>query len=318
MSVDAAPKLARKRILAIAIETTTGTPASLSGSDATTIVYGDVPIIKYATENVSRESIGGLSPIIQYVGARSGTATFEVDLVGNGASGTAIWTRLLQICGFANTAGVWSPVDGNTATGTIAEWIDGRQRILSGCMGTFSIMLRRGQPGKVRFSLTGVQQPPGDSANPTPTFVTTKAPRCGAASLTLDSQTTLRMPEISIDAGNEVILREDVSAVDSASNPTGYRAAYITGRKPMIKVSPEALSYATVNWWNLFQNLTTAAFSTTIGSAANNTWAIAAPALQLIADPNDEDRNKMLATGLQFLCTRSSSAGLDELTLTQS
>jgi hypothetical protein len=318
MSVDTAPKLTRRRILAFAVETTTGTPASVAGTDAVTLVFGDVPIIKYATEQVEREPIGGLSQIQQAVGARSGTATFETELVGNGATGTAIWTRLLQACGYVNNAGVWSPIDGNTVTLTIAEWIDGRQRILSGCMGTFSIVCRRGQKARIRWNFTGVQQPPGDVANPTPTFVTTKAPRCGAASLTIDSNTALRMPEIAIDAGNDVILREDVGAVDSASNPTGYRAAYIVGRKPMVKVSPEALSYATLNWWTLFQNLTTCAFSTTIGSTSNNTWAIAAPAMQLIADPNDEDRNKMLATGLSFLCTRSSSAGLDELTLTQS
>jgi len=318
MSLDTAPKLTRKRILAFGLQTATSTPATLAAADAVTNVFGGVPIIKYTTEKVDREQMGGLSPIQQARGARSGTATFETELVGNGASGAAIWTRLLQACGYANTAGTWAPVDGNTQVLTIGEWIDGKLKLLSDCMGTFTITLRRGQKGRIRWQFTGVRQPSIDSANLTPTFVATKAPRCGLSAFSLANETTLRMPEVSIDAGNEVILREDVTAVDTNGDPTGYRTAYITGRKPMIKVAPESLPIATIDWDTLYQTLALSSFTTQVGVSANNTFVIAAPKLQIDSDPTDEDRNRMLATGLELLCTRNSSAGMDELTLTQS
>lgn len=317
MPLDSPPKLTRRRVLAFALETTTGTPASVAAADAVTEIFGEVPIIRYQSELVGREPYGGLSPIVQNVGARQGAAVFENELKGNGATGSALWTRLLQGCGYVNAGGVWAPVDGATQTLTIAEWIDGRQRLLSGCMGTFTIVIRRGQKVRIRWSFMGVQQPPGDAANPTPTYVTTIAPRAGASNFTLFSQTGLYMPDINIDAGNKVIMREDTTAVDTAGKATGFRAAYITERVPMIRLAPEAKSHATVDWDAHFQACDQGAFSVKIGTAANNNFTIAAPAVQLVKDPADADRNRMLTDGLELQCNRNSSAGQDELTITQ-
>jgi len=317
MALDSPPKLTRKRFIGVAAETTTGTPATVNASNATMPAFGEIPIIKNSTEPVRREPFGGLSPVTQAIGARSGTATFETELVGNGASGNAPWTVLLSGCGYTNTGGIWAPVDGATTTLTIVEWIDGRQKTLSGCMGTFSLAIRRGQKVRVRWTFTGVQQPPADASDPTPTYFSVVAPRAGTSNFTLFSQTGLHFPDINIDAGNSVILREDTNAVDTNGVATGFRAAYITERQPMLRLAPEALSLATVNWFADYLATTQGAFSVKVGAASNNNFTFAAPAVQLVRDPNEQDRNRMLVDGLELQCNRNSSAGQDEFTITQ-
>src|ERR1700761_136279 len=105
MSLDTAPKLSRRRVFGFALETATGTPVTPTGSDAVTRVFD--PDLRYSTEIVEREEMGNGTPIIQFMGARSATASFETELVGNGTTGLPIWTRLLQGCGWTlGTGGV--------------------------------------------------------------------------------------------------------------------------------------------------------------------------------------------------------------------
>lgn len=314
MAVDTAPKLTRKRNLAFAIETTTGTAASLSASDGVTNVF--TPSMPFSTEEIERDSQGAsYSPIITAKGARSATASFETEIVGSGASGVPIWTRLLRGCAMSPSGGVFSPVTDATETLTIGSYTSGLLKTMVGAMGTFTMTLRRGQKGRIAWNFTGVQAPPTDTANIAPTYITTKAPRVGATTLTIGGN-TYRIPEVVIEYGADVQLREDLTAVDSASEPTGYRAAMIVNRRTIVRVSPEAAALATVNWHDIYRDSTTVALACEWGADANNSFEIAAPAMQLIADPTDEDRNGLLAHGLQFLCTRSAAAGNDDFVFT--
>jgi hypothetical protein len=318
MALDAPPKLSRKRVLGFATEVTTGTALTPVAADCVTNIFGDVPMIKYSTEQVEREAQGSLSEIKHGLGARSGTATFEVEQVGNLATGLPIWaSRLLPACGLQVTAGVWTPIDGPTATITIAEYIDGKLRMLAGCQGNMSATFRRGQKGRLKFTFHGIQCPVADVSIVAPTFITNRAPRVGATTFTI-AAISARVPEIEFDQGNKIILREDESGVDSAGAATGYRSAYITGRHPTIKVAPEALTNATKNWWNDYQTEGSSALSLIMGNQANNTFALAAPAMQIDADPEDGDRDGMATDVLTFVCKRNSSAGLDEYSYTMS
>lgn len=318
MPLDVAPKLSRRRVLGFAIEATNGTAVTPGTADCVTNIFGDIPMIRFSTEKVERQAQGSLSQIKQGRGARSGTATFEVEQVGNGATGTAIWAaRLLPACGLQVSGGVWTPIDGPTQTITIAEYIDGRLRMLAGCMGTMTAVFRRGQKGRLKFTFTGIQCPPSDTTLVAPTFLGTRAPRIGATTFTIGG-TQYRVPEIEFDQGNKVMLREDVDGVDSAGNPTGYRSAYITDRRPTIKASAEALSLASKNWWNDFQTEGVSALSLIMGNVANNTFALAAPSMELDDDPEDGDRDGLATDSLTWVCTRNSSAGQDEYSYTLS
>lgn len=311
MALDTAPKLRRKRRLAAKLEVTNGVAVSLAAANGTTPVFN--PELRFETEAVDRENQGALAPVRQGRGARSGRVTFETELYGAGASPPVEIDVLLRTCGMLNTAGVYTPLDGATETVTIGLYRDGLLKTLAGCMGAWTMTLRRGQAPRVAWDFRGVQCPPTDTAIISPTFDTTIAPRVGASVFTIGG-TTYRVPELVVEFGNEVVMREDITAVDSASEPTGYRSAYITNRTVRVRCAPESLPIASVDFWDMARDGTTVALAATIGASAGNQWTLAAPSMQLVSDPDDLDRDGILATGLEFVCTNV--GGATEFTLT--
>lgn len=314
MALDPSPKMTRRRVFGFTLEANTGTPVVPVAADCVTRVFD--PDVKYSTEKVERQATGtAFSPIVQYMGARSASASFETELVGNGATGAPVWTRLLQGCGMQVTAGVWTPLSNASQTLTIAEWRDGKRYLMFGAMGSFKLVCHRGQKARLKWDFKGIPMPIIDVADPAPTYISTIAPRIATA-FTVGG-TTLRVPDIEYDIGNKVELREDMTGVD-ASTPaqsTGYRTAYIMDREPSAKISPEALSVATQDWFTSQQSLTTFALVHTIGNAANNTFSITAPAMQIVDDPTAGDRNGLQTDELSFLLTRGTPAGDDEFSM---
>jgi hypothetical protein len=301
MALDTPPLLRRKRRLGWNLEVTTGTAVAVAAANGVTPVFN--PVLTLETETVDRESQGSLSPIVQGRGARSGRCTFETELFGGASSPD--WTKLLRCCGFAEASNVFTPMDGATETLTMGLYQDGRLKRIAGCMGTFTLTIRRGQAARFAWDFRGVPSaPPSDTAMIAPTFVTTIAPRAGASVFTFGGS-TYRVPEVSIELGNNVILREDITAVDTASEATGYRAAYITDRRPVVRFSPEASLLAAIDHYDRERDSTTGALAITIGG-----WAISCPALQLVNPPQDEDREGMHADALEFIATGSAGSEL--------
>jgi len=314
MSLDAPPLLTRKRNLAFALETTTNTPATLNAAAGVTNVFD--PAVEYTTEVVERQAQGNLSPIAQGRGARAAKCTFETELVGSGTAATAPgWATLLTACGLVSGSGaVYSPSTGTIQTVTLGLYQHGRLKTITGAMGTFVLTLKRGQKGRIKWTFSGIEQPPTETTQILPTYVSTVAPRCGGT-FTIGG-VTYRAPDLEFDAGNVVVMREDLAGVDTASAPTGYRSALITNRASKSKVAPEALSLSTQNWESFYQLGTTAAASIVVGSASGNQITIAIPVMELAANPKDSDRNGVLADNLEFLNLRNSSAGDDEYSIT--
>ena len=301
MSLDTAPLLRKKQDFAFALETATGTPATINAAAAVTPVFN--PSIKMSTEVVARETLGSLSPIRQGLGAQSAEATFETELFGGT---TPYWTNLLLGCGLVANTGAYTPTDDATQTLTLAQYINGRERSMLGCMGTFKIMFKRGQAARVQWTFKGLPQALA-AATISPTRVNTIAPLVGTGAFTSGGN-TFRVNEVTFDAGNSVILREDVGS------PGGYRAAYITDRKPTISFAAESV-IATNNSANFLAS-NTIAFSLAVGNVTGSIWTLAAGALQLNKDPEDGERNGMLTDVLEYLCTSPSGAGQDEYSLT--
>jgi hypothetical protein len=314
MSTDLAPKITRKMDLGFAVETTTGTPATISGTNAITRVFNLK--MKPNVDVVNREPQGiSLSQMQQSLGARAGTCTFETELVGGGSSGSsASWLPLMQACATVLTGSVLTPQTSNITTLTLAQWIDGRRYMMSGCQGNPVITMRRGEKARVAWTFRGVWQPPADVSQPTPTYVTLPPPRAGA-SFSFDSL-ALRVAEIVFDFGNQVVMREDAGGVDSAGTATGYRNAYITARKPTFKFSPESLPLATFDPNALNETFAQSAFSLQIGTSANNQFTIAAPKLQIVEHPEQGDRQGLFVDDIMCWAERNSSAGEDEWSIT--
>jgi hypothetical protein len=286
MALDTPPKLTKKRQLAFALETTNGTAASLSGTNAVVPVFN--PAMQFATESVERQPEGSLAPIRQGRGARSGTLNFETELFGHAGIGT-----LLQACGATATSGVYAPVSGATQTATFGMYQDGLLKTLAGAMGTAKIAFRRGQAPRCQWAFQGIQAGKSDAALITPTKSTVIAPRVGGT-LTIGG-TPYRTDNVDFDLGNVVVLREDVTAA------TGYRCAYITDRQPRVRLAIESTSVGAKDWLDVYHSSTTVALSMVVGADAGNIWTLTVPTMELASPPTDGDRAGMLTDVLEFI-----------------
>jgi hypothetical protein len=313
MALDAAPLITRKRCLAAKLETTTGTAITLAAAEATIPVYN--PAMAFNIPRITREAWGAsASPVLQQPGARSGTVNFESDLMGKGASGVPTWSDWLKACAMQLSTATFSPKTSPTETLTIGLYQDGRQKVLAGCMGTWTLTARAGETARIRWQFTGVPQSPAGVSILAPTYSTVVPPRVGAATFTIGTEVFV-VPEITIEKGNQVMLRRDIAAVDGASAATGHRAAYIPSWETIVRVSPEALALSSQDWYDIHRSGTTVALALTIGAAANNTIAFACPKLQLINPPQDEDQEGIMADALEFVAIRNADAGDDDLTI---
>lgn len=301
------PLRARRRVLAAAAESTPGTAEALDATDAAFNVYDtefsfDTPLIK-------RSGQSAFSKLTGVPGARMCTFRFGCDLTGDGAAGNPSWaSTFLPACGMAYTASgqVYAFDTGSTDTLTIAAYIDGVKRVAVGCMGTFTIELNNGEPGRVNFEFVGKYGGNTDVALLAPTYPTYDPPRFASATFTIGGYTPLAS-RLSIAANNQVIMRAD------ATDATGYLAAYITGREAGGSTDPEDQLVAAFDAYGDFLASTEAALSCIVGSA-NNRITIAAPKLQF-ATVQPGNRDDLLTAEIDFDLNRSAAAGDDELTI---
>jgi len=265
-------KLTRRSFLGFAVETTTGTAATVAAADAVT-KCSNVELTP-EIEMEEREGIGYGGSDIQVVGGRRGTCSFEVALQGNGASGLAQWaSRLLPACGWKATGSTyaWDLTDETTVT--LTKWEDGYKRTLFGARGTFEIILAAGKFGRVRFNFTGKYAAEVDDTLVSPTLVSTLPPVCSAGTATF-AAAAVKFQQLTINAGVNVQMREDTT------DATAYHAAAITSCAPTFNINPEMALLATRAWYTALVTPTTEAMNIVIGSAANNTITIAGAAAQ--------------------------------------
>lgn len=301
------PLRARRRVLAAAAEGTPGTAETLDATDAAFNVYDTE--FSFDTPLIRRMGQSAFSMLTGVAGARPCSVRFSCDLTGDGAAGNPSWaSTFLPACGMAYTASgqVYAPDTGSTDTLTIGVYIDGTRFLAVGCMGTFTIELRNGEPGRVNFEFIGKYGGKTDTALIAPTYPTVDPPRFASATFTIGSYTPLAST-LSISSNNEVILRAD------ATDATGYLSSYITGRSFGGSTDPEDQLIATFDAYGDFLASTEAALSCIVGSA-NNRITMAAPKLQF-QQVNGGDRDGLLTAAIDFDLNRSASAGDDEFTI---
>ncbi len=302
------PLLRRKRVLAAKIETTPGTAISLAAADADYNVFN--AIIQPSVETEGREGQSAFSALASVPGPRMGTCTFSTELTAGGT--VPEWAAtFLPACGFVDTAGVFSPVTeapgSNVKTLTIAVYNDGIVKKLVGCSGTFVIRLSAGRKSMIDFTFTGKWADPDDVAILAPTYPTTAPLRFASATSTIGG-TAYRLSEVSIDAGNQVVMLE------SDADATGFHYALITGRNVTGTLSPELTLVATKDWHNEWLTRVEQALSIAL-AGSSQTLTIAAPKLQF-TNLQETSTNDVTREAITFQCNRSASAGNDELTLT--
>ena len=309
--------LERKSTLAAKIEATPGTAEALSAADVPACDIFEASE-QAEIENEPREAIGGGGSSASAPGARGATCTFKCEMAGSGSGGSPVpdWAEIfLPACAFVNSTGdVYSPelrapddAAGSTKTLTIGFYQDGVYKQMHGAMGTFIITGESGKRVMVEFTFTGLWDEPTDVAQLTPGVQAARAVRLASATMTIASWTP-RVANLSIDAGNEVVLRE------SQATDEGYYLATVADRAIAGSMDPESVLVATNDSWQQWLNQTEQAFSLALGADAGNTITIAAPKLQF-RNLQHGARNKIATTDTEFQCNKDSAGGDDDLTI---
>lgn len=296
------PLLLKKSVMAAKVEATPGTAESLTNAEGAFNIYNPVMQANIAVEE--RQGQGGFNKLIGVPGARGATLTFSTDLGWDGTSTIPSWASVLMpACGWVNSSGSLNPETEapgtNVKTLTLAVYIDGVRKLMYGAAGTFQIVLPAGRMGMINWTFTGIWDDITDTAIIAPTYPTASPLRIASSTLTYDS-VALIVEQVTIDAGNTVILRED------ATTATGYKTALITNRTPIITANPESTLVATNDPYGDWVAGTAAEFSMVLDGPSDATLAISAPKAQ-VTNVQQGNRGDLLIDDITWTCTKGSS-----------
>lgn len=279
--------LQRRMVLAAKIEAVEGTPETLAGADANLLIY-DVSF-EPGIDQFEREPVAGdLSPYGPIAGKRRGVLRFKAELKGSGAAGTApAFGKLLKACGgsetiVASTSVTYAPLTLAVPTLTLGVYSlpesgNNIKEFISGAQGTWRFSAKVGEPVMLEFAFTGCYEPTVDIAAITPSGLeTTKPIALLATNFTCHGFATHKISTFTLDAGNDVQLREDINEAG------GYFSAYIASRKPVFAFDPEKELVATHDYYGKMLANTEASFSLALTGSAGNITTISAPKSQYI------------------------------------
>jgi hypothetical protein len=270
------PKLDCYRLLAAKAETTTGTAIATTGTDAQLIIID--PKLTPDNPFSERPNQGAGGQLASTPNQQTGKLTFDVEVYGSGTGGSSPqWaSSLLPPCNYTESSGTFTYTN-NASTVTLSMFEDGKKRTLYGAKGTVKFAKDQAAPGRASFEFTGKFVEQTDTSILSPTLPTNIAPITGTVTFTSGTASyTPTLSKIEYDVGNNVVLREDLSATD------GYRGAAIVNWKPTYTLDPETEAQSTRDWKALQLAATAEALSFTIGSTTGNRMVIAASAAQTI------------------------------------
>jgi len=182
----------RKTAILAKIETTPYTDAAPTGA-ANAIQIANLDVTPYNAQNVDRNLVrAAFGRSGQLVGPGYVELSFEVELAGSGAAGTApAYGPLLRACAFAeaitaSTRVDYTPVTDSLETVTIYYHRDGVKHAAVGCQGTFELLMNVGQRPALKFTFKGKSSVPTATADPTLTLTAWKVPEVVSDANTAD------------------------------------------------------------------------------------------------------------------------------------
>lgn len=305
-------KLTRNVILAMAKETTYGTPETLAGANA--ILLSSMTHNWLAGNTVSRDFIRpylGNSSTIQL--DQHVEFQFEVELQSSGTAGTRpVYGDLLMACGMAEDDNVgdviYTPVSTAFDSATAEVNMDGVQQQATGCRGSFSLNIARGAIPKFSFNFMGAYAAPTDETALVPDFTDFVVP-LGVNSLNTTTVTLfgedLCMESLQIDLANNLVYR-DLPGCDPE--------ALITNRAPSGTIVFQATDVATYDWIEAARTKTSGALQIIHGTAAGQIVQIDCPNVTL-NPPTNQDSDGIWMYSFP-LVLEPSSTGNDEISIT--
>jgi hypothetical protein len=303
------PLFQRKTVIVADLEGTYGTDPGA----ATAVKASNVSIRPMEGSDEERDfqtdTLGG-QPTIP-VGTHQ-VVSFEVELAGGGAAGTAPgYGDLLRACGMdetvtAATDVVYAPVSDTGDSATLHVNLDGNRHVLLGARGTFDLRLNAGGLPKLAFTFTGLWAAPSAAALPAVDFSAYQdgIPVSKANTPTFDLHGySAVVSELSFSFGNEIVYEDLINAerVDR------------TDRRVSGSVTLETPALGDFDPFTAAKNGTLGAMQLVHGTAAGAIVQIDAPKVQL-QQPSFGNRSGKSTLSLNLRCTPD--AGDDEFTLT--
>jgi hypothetical protein len=305
--------LTRKRLILAKTETTEGTDSVPTGTTNAVLVR-NLDIVPMQSDVVSRDLIRPyLGNYEQLLANTRVEVTFEVELAGSGAAGTAPnYGALLKACGLsetvvATTSVTYAPVSSSFSSCTIYMHNDGIKHVVTGARGTFEMNCQVGAIPTLKFTMTGVYNAPTDTALPSATYTNQATPLIfkngNTSSFSIYSYSGI-LQSFDFQMANSVLYRELVG---------GTKQVLITDRKPSGTAMIEAPTIATKDFFSIGTGTTTGAVSFLHGTTAGNKVTFTANQADL-SQPAYSDLNgiQMLSLPLVFTPT---TAGNDEMSL---
>jgi hypothetical protein len=305
--------LTRKRLILAKAEATYGTDPTPTGS-ANAILVRNLEITPLQSDIVQRELIRPyLGNYEQLLAQTRVQVTFEVELAGSGAAGTApAYGPVLKACGLsetvvATTSVTYAPVSTSFSSVTIYFYQDGIRHIVTGARGTFTLNGQVGAIPTIAFTMTGIYNAPTDTALASPTYANQATPlifKNGNTTSFSAFSYSGALQSIDLNFGNEIVYRELIG---------GTKEVLITDRKPAGTMSIEAVLLATKNYFTVSTGSTTGSISFQHGTTAGNI-ATLTMAQSDLADASYAELNGIAMMNLPYVATPT-AAGNDELSL---
>lgn len=306
------PFLTRKRTILLKTETTYGTDATPTGSEALSVRSLDVSPIDadVVSRDLIRPYLGNSNSLLANIKVK---CDFEVELAGSGIAGTAPrWGPAMLACGtaattVASTSVTYAPVSTAFSSATIYYFADGIKHAVTGWRGTFEIKGELGQIPTISFTGTGIYSAPTDTAVGSVTYGNQADPLIftsgNTTAFSLFSYSGC-LSSFSFAINNEIQYRELIGCA---------KEVIITDRKPSGQVMIESVPIATKDYFTLATGATTGNLALTHGTTAGNRAVFAAAQADL-TNPTYGDLNGVIMLNLPcaFLPT---TAGNNEFSL---
>lgn len=239
--------------------------------------------------------------------------TFETELVGNAAVGTApAWGVLARACGLAQvlSAGVsatYNPVSENMESATLYFYGEDKLFKLRGTRGGATLKLNADQLPVIEWTMMGLWDQPSDVATAVPTFTPWNEPQVvnntNTPTFTINGVScTMRNFELAL--GNSVAFRSLVKNVE----------VRIGDRKEQVKTQVDAVALATLDPFTLARNQTAFAVNLVHGVGAGKVVTLNLPSCRLQRPDSSAAPDGIVEWPLTI--TPLPVAGNDQFTLT--
>ena len=325
------PMLADRVQVAIKQEAVAGTAEALAAANV--VLTTDLPTFETDIEVTERMALSGsLSGRGHVPGARMARIGFKMHLRGTTGAPTdpgnlPDHTVPMRACGALATVSGAGPNEqtaftpssttiSDETTGaycSAAVYRDGKQYLIHGAVGNCILHFRRGAPVMAEYTLTGVFNKPTDVGLLSPTYPTVVEPAFAGASMSFLGFTTAKFDELTLDFGNEIVMRP------YPNNASGFFTAQIVRRKPKGSFTPEEELAATKDWWNEFLTGATGAINTgtfPAGGTNYNQFSLSIPKAQY-ARVGHDNRDGITTSPIEFACLADSDGGNNEWSFVQ-